>query len=325
MRVVVTGGTGFIGGHLLEALVARGDQVISFERPGASRAWIAHLPLEVRPTSWSDPAGLAAACDGADVVFHLAGRTSARTAGEYQRVNVDGTAAVMRAAASSGSRPPHVVLLSSFSAVGPCRHGELLSARSAPDPLSPYGESKLRAEAVVHAWADRVPATVLRPTSVYGPRERGVLKFFRMVRRGFAIAVGDWERRVQLLHVLDLVRLLLRVADSPRAAGRTWCVAHPDTLTWRTFAGTVGRAVGRAPLLLRVPVPLTGVIARGAELAARLRGGASSLNRYRVRELANDWVCDAEQAWADLGLQPEVSLDAGVAATVAWYRAAGWL
>ena len=325
MRVVVTGGTGFIGGHLLEALAARGDEVISFERPGASRAWIGHLPLSVRTTALTDPAELAAACDGADVVFHLAGRTRARTAEEYRTANVDGTAAVMRAAATAGSRPPHVVVLSSFSAIGPCRGGELMSARSSPYPLSPYGESKLRAEAVVHAWADRVPATILRPTSVYGPRERGVLIFFRMVRRGFALAVGDWERRVQLLHVHDLVRLLLRVSHSPHAAGRTWCVANPERLTWRTFAGAVGRAVGRAPLMLRVPLPLTAAVARGAELAARLRGSTSSLNRYRVRELANDWICDAEHAWADLGLAPELPLDAGVTATAAWYRDAGWL
>ena len=325
MRVVMTGGTGFIGGHLLEALVKRGDEVISIERPGATRTWIHHLPLTVQPTGLSDAAELAAACDGADVVFHLAGRTRARTLEEYTKDNVDGTAAVMRAAATSGNRPPRVIMLSSFSAIGPCRGGELMSARSAPYPLSPYGESKLRAEAVVHAWADRVPATILRPTSIYGPRERGVLLFFRMVKRGVALAVGDWERRVQLLHVQDLVRLMLRVADAPHAAGRTWCVANPEQLTWRGFAGTVGRAVGRAPVMLRVPLPVTGAIARAAELVARLRGRATSHNRYRVRELANDWVCDADSAWTDLGLAPELSLAEGVAATAAWYEEAGWL
>jgi len=326
MRAVVTGGTGFIGGHLLQGLVARGDDVTSVERPGANRHWIAHLPLTVSTTGLDDKAALARACDGADVVFHIAGLTRAATLEDYDRANAAGTDAVMRAAASHGSRAPHVVMISSFSAMGSCPPDQLLTARTVPNPLSRYGESKLRAEAVVHAWADRVPATILRPTSVYGPRERGVLLYFRMVRRGLAVSIGDWNREVQLLHIEDMVRALLRVGDRPHAAGRTWCLAHPERFTWRVFADTVGRAIGRPPRLVRVPVPVAGAIARAAELAARLRGRSASLNRDRVRELTQRrWVCDAERAWDDFDLMPEVPLSVGVPATVAWYREAGWL
>ena len=184
----------------------------------------------------------------------------------------------------------------------------------------------VRAEAVVHAWADRVPATILRPTSVYGPRERGLFLYFRMVRRGFALSIGDWDREVQLLHVDDLVRALLRVADTPHSAGRTWCLAHPERLTWRSFAAALGQALGRPPRLLRVPVPVAGAIARVAELTALLRGRAASLNRDRVRELTQRrWVCEAERVWDDLDVMPEVPLSVGIPAAVAWYREAGWL
>jgi len=325
MRVVVTGGTGFVGGHLLEALVARGDEVVSVERAGANRRWIAHLPLTVQPIGLTDAAALARACAGADIVFHLAGRTRARTMADYDRVNAEGTAAVLRASAASRGRVPRVVMLSSISAMGPSPPGGILNERTVPKPLSRYGESKLRAEAMVHAWTDRVPATILRPTSIYGPREGGVLLFFRMVQRGFALTISDWEREVQLLHVDDMVRALLRIADAPYTAGRTWCVAHPERFTWRTFATALGRALGRPPRLIRVPVPLAGAVARAAELSALLRGEVASLNRDRVRELQGRWVCDAERLWDDLDLMPRVPLSVGLPATVAWYREAGWL
>jgi len=325
MRAVVTGGTGFVGGHLLEALVGRGDEVVSVERAGANRRWIEHLPLTVAPIGLGDVAALSRACAGADIVFHLAGRTRARTLAGYNEVNVEGTGAVMRAAAASGKRVPRVVMLSSFSAMGPAPAGRVLDAHTVPRPQSRYGESKLRAEAMVHAWADRVPATILRPTSIYGPREGGVFLFFRMVQHGVALTIGDWEREVQLLHVDDLVRALLRLADTPQTDGRTWCLAHPERFTWRTFATALGRALGRPPRLIRVPVPLAGAIARVAELSALLRGQVASLNRDRVRELQGRWICDAERLWDDLDLMPQVPLNVGLPATVAWYRDAGWL
>jgi len=325
MRAVVTGGTGFIGGHLLAALVARGDEVVSVERAGAERRWIAHLPLTVSATGLEDTEALARACEGVDTVFHLAGRSRARSEPEYFRANVTGTNAVMWAA-SAQPDPPRVVLVSSLSALGPSRDGRPLDAATEPRPLTPYGVSKLQAEAIVRSWGNRVPATILRPTSVYGPRERGVYLFFRMVQRGFAVGIGDWEHQVQLLHVHDLVRALIGAAATPCAAGRTWCVAYPERLTWRSVADEIGRACGRAPRKFTVPPWAAHGMARVIVTAAALRGRAAGLNPDRVRELAQrSWICDAERLWSDLDLTPEVPLRMGAPATLAWYREAGWL
>src|SRR5207245_2936484 len=206
MRAVVTGGAGFIGSHLIEALVARGDEVVCVERPGAPRRWLEGLDLSYRDSGLDNGRALSAAFAGADVVFHLAGLTEARAPRDFYAVNTEGTARVFRAAAAHNGRAPRVVLMSSLAALGPCRNGDRLSPDTVPYPISHYGHSKLLAEAIAHAFADRVPATIIRPTSVYGPRERGVLKLFRLVRRGVALTVGSWDREVSLVHVADLVR-----------------------------------------------------------------------------------------------------------------------
>jgi len=326
MRAVVTGGAGFIGSHLIEALVARGDEVVCVERPGAPRRWLEGLDLSYRDSGLDNERALSAAFAGADVVFHLAGLTEARAPRDFYAVNTEGTARVFRAAAAHNGRAPRVVLMSSLAALGPCRNGDRLSPDTVPYPISHYGHSKLLAEAIAHAFADRVPATIIRPTSVYGPRERGVLKLFRLVRRGVALTVGSWDREVSLVHVADLVRALLAAADAEQAIHRTYCVAYPEPVTWREFARAVGRALERQPLLLSVPAPVAWAVAVAAEACARLRHAAAILNRERLRELVQErWVCDPSRAMTELGFAPQYPVARGVAETEQWYREARWI
>ncbi|HEX9704894.1 MAG TPA: NAD(P)-dependent oxidoreductase [Gemmatimonadales bacterium] len=326
MRAVVTGGAGFIGSHLIEALVARGDTVTCVERPGAPRGWLEGLELAYHAVGLRDVDVLARLFHGADAVFHLAGLTEARTPRDFYAVNTDGTDLVVRAAAAHNGRAPRVILMSSIAALGPNRNGDLLAPDTVPHPISHYGRSKLLAEAVLHAYADRVPGTIIRLSSVYGPRERGVLKLFQLVRRGVALTVGGWDREVSLIYVKDVVQGLLAAATAERAAGRTYCLSHPAPITWREFALAVGSVMNRAPRLVSVPVALAQVVAVAGELAARVRNSVSILNRERVRDLAQSrWVCDATRAMTEIGFQPAYELTRGVGETAAWYRAAGWL
>lgn len=326
MRTVITGGAGFIGSHLAEALARRGDRVACVERPGASRGWLEGLEADWHPVGLEDPDALRRIFRGARVVFHLAGLTEAVRSRDFYAVNTEGTARVLRAAAEQEGTPPHVILLSSLSATGPCRNGERLGPDSVPVPLSHYGNSKLLAEAVVHARADRVPATIVRLPSVYGPRERAILKLFRMIRHGLALTVGGWHREVSLVHVRDVVGGLVAAGDRDVRSCRTYCLAHPDVVTWADVARAVGEAVGRRPRMLSLPASAARVVAVAAEAVARLRGRPAILNRERVREISQDrWVCDPSRAVAELGFAPAVPLAVGMAETADWYRRMRWI
>jgi len=326
MRIVVTGGAGFIGSHLSEALSIRGDAVVCLERPGASRRFVRDLPVDFRDIGVGNVDALRQVFDGADVVFHLAGVTEAASPQDYYRVNTEGTANVLRAAAALGGAAPRVVLASSLAAIGPCRNGEPLSPDSTPAPLSHYGHSKLLAEALVHAYRDRVPAVILRLSSVYGPREKAVLTFFRMIHRGFALGIGSWEREVSLLYVRDAVSGLLSAGEAAFAVGRIYCLSHPEHLSWRRVAQAIGEAVGRAPRLLTVPPLLAEAVGLVAEGWASLRRRAAILNRDRIRELRQRrWVCDVSRAIGELGFRPAYALARGAAETAHWYREEQWL
>ena len=325
MRSIVTGGAGFVGSHLVERLIERGHDVLCIERPGAKRGWI-----EGRPVTWDegglgDADRLAHLFRNADHVFHLAALTEARSPEDFYVVNTEGTSHVMEAAARA-ERPPRVVFISTLAAAGPCRGDQDLTADTVPYPLSVYGHSKLLAEAVVHAYADRVPATILRFPSVYGPRERAVLKLFRMIARGFAITVGGWERELSLVYVDDAVSGLVAAAESEQAIGRTYMIAHPESVTWAEFARAVGKEVGQSPRLLSLPTAAARAAALCVEGVSRARGRAAILNRDRVRELAQRrWVCDPRQAMRQIGYQPRFPVRLGVPRTAAWYREVRWL
>lgn len=323
MRAIVTGGGGFVGSHLIEALVDRSADVVCVERPGAAPGWVQGLPIEFSDAGLDDPAALDRLLDGADVVFHLAALTAAPRTDAYYAVNTEGTANVVRAAVRS-PRPPRFILMSSLAAAGPCRNGDMLSARTVPYPLSHYGQSKLLAETVVRSYEDVLPHTILRFPPVYGPRDRDVLILFRLVQRGLALTVGSWDRELSLIYVADAVRALLAAAD--RSAGGTLTVAHPDPVTWRRFAETVGTAVGKAPNLLALPRSLALAVAVGAEAVAALTGGASILNRQKVREMVQQrWVCETRTAVRTLQCEPRFTVERGVAATARWYEKEGWL
>ena len=243
MRAVVTGGAGFIGSHLIEELVRRDAEGVCVERPGASRRWLEGADVDWVACGVEDEDALAGAFAGADVVFHLAGLTEARSAVEFHAVNTEGTEHVLRAAARHNGRSPHVILMSSIAAIGPCKNGEPLTPDTAPCPLSSYGQSKLEAEILMHAFADRVPGTIVRLPSVYGPREKGVLMFFQLVKRGIALGIGSWDREMSMIYVEDAVAGLLAIAERRPSGMRTYYLAHPEVISWRRFAAAVGQAL----------------------------------------------------------------------------------
>lgn len=323
MRVLVTGGTGFVGSHLVEALLAGGHDVRCLVRRGRT-GWLPADPrLHLAEGSLQDAGALGDAARDREVVFHLAGLTKALRREDFHRVNHEGTRTVVLACRDAPSLR-RLVYASSLAAAGPSPDGRPLREDDPPRPIDDYGLSKLRGEEAVRGEAARVPATIVRLPAVYGPRDTDFLAAFRTVRRG-VLPVPARGARIDLSYVSDAVAALLLVAGRPEAAGATYFVAGDRPLSWEEAGEAMAAAVG----VRAVPIPVPGLaamgLAVGAEAWGRITGRASVISRDKVRGMrAPYWVCDASRVRA-LGFAPRVTPAEGFRRTVQWYRGVGWL
>jgi nucleoside-diphosphate-sugar epimerase len=320
MQALVTGATGFVGGHLVEALLAGGDRVRCLVRPGSDRRW---LPpgAELATGSIDDSATLASAITGVDVVYHLAATTSTARPDDYDRTNRGAVVRLLGVLAAQAPRA-RLVFCSSLAVGGPSRSGRPLTEADPPAPIGPYGVSKARAEeAIARAGID---AVIIRAPAVYGPRDRDVLAAFRLAARGLAIRTGPRGQRLALIHVRDLVQGLVAGGRTPQAVGIYY--VNGENYSWEEITTAIGSAVGRRPVVVPLPAFALRFAGRAARSWARLSGAKPLLTPERVSDLLQrNWTCDDARARTALGYRPTVTLDAGTRDTAAWYRAQGWL
>jgi nucleoside-diphosphate-sugar epimerase len=316
--VSLTGATGFLGPHLAAAFRAAGWDVRAIVRPGTRRRGPAGADVIEAPLV--APA-LAAAVDGTGVLVHAAALTRARDAGAFARVNVEGTRAAIEAANATGAE---LVFISSLAAAGPGTPARPAREDDRPEPITEYGRSKLSAERIVATEA-RVPWSIVRPSAVYGPGDRGFYPLFRLAARGRFPALTDALTAYTLIEAADLARGVVLVAEAPTARGTTLFLGHPRPQTTEEILQTLASTVGRPYRPRSVPRSLLRLLASGGQLAWRL-GWRPALDRDRYAELTADgFVCAVDRAESLLGFRAATSLDAGFRRTFEWYRKEGWL
>ncbi len=318
--ILVTGGTGFIGSHLLDRLSTSGEPVrcLIRKKPGHRK-----LPAGVEPApgDLESGEGVAAALSGVDRVIHLAGVTKALAAAHYYAGNVRATEILAGAMAGSSARLVHV---SSLAAAGPSPDGIPLTEDAPPRPLTHYGKSKLEAEQVVRRLAPN--AIIVRPPVVYGPRDTDVFQLLKSISRGIVLEIAGGERWFSAIYVEDLVEGLIVASRAMPAAGRTYYLANREPVSWTRFGETAAAIMRRRPRILRLPVGVARAAGLLAEIGSRVRGKPGIISREKLLEAqCAYWTCDPARAATELGFEAGTSLEAGLARTLAWYKEAGWL
>ena len=321
--VLVTGGNGFVGRHLVAALQDRGDLVRVLALPGEEASWLQHRGVAVYHGDVREPASLAKPADGADAVLHLAAMMDVwRPLEDYQAVNVTGTENICRAALAAGVR--RFVHMSSSSVYG------VALGRLADEsfPLAPFGDpypvTKAAGDQLVQRMvaAEHLPAVIIRPDQIFGPGDE--LHFGHMadrLRAGRGILVGPGDNAIPLVYVADAVRGLLLALDHDRAPGQAYNITSDRPLTQKQVLHAIAEEIGASPP--RIRVPYRALYAAGY-LSERLATSAPSVARPPITRLGvaffgADNRYSIGKARAELGYAPQVDLREGIRITARWY------
>jgi nucleoside-diphosphate-sugar epimerase len=325
MRVLVTGGTGFIGIHLVAALAARGWNLRCLVRSTSNRRHLAPYPVEYVVGTLQDRDVLRQAAQDVEIIYHLAGVTKARTLADFERINYDGTRTLLDVCSYTHTPLRKFVYISSIAAAGPSAAGIPVQESDPAHPVGPYGQSKLRAEAAVLAYQPHLPVTVLRPSAIYGPYDIDFLRLFRAIKRGFIPSIGRQELYVDMCFVTDLVRGILAASESADTCGEVFFLSGMCH-AWREIGREIARQMGVRARDVRLPAWLVLAAATTTDSWARLSGRPNALSRTALYERLHPfWVFDRTKAQRVFGYMPQVTLTQGIAATLRWYREAGWL
>jgi len=296
----------------------------------ASPKWLEGLDVELVAGDLQDASALAKGVEGADAVYHVAGLTRARDQKTLDAANVDGTLVLLETVRQHAPDVQKVLVTSSLEAMGPNRLAPDGAAFPAietdlPEPISMYGRSKARMETEVWKQFSDLPVVIVRPPAVYGPRETDIFEMVKGASRGLFAVVGRSDvPRLSLVHVLDLVRGMVELAESDATIGETYFVGARG-YSWDEVRQAMERALGRRSFRLPVPGTLIGAAGALAEAAGRVTGSLPPLTRDKAEAAKHTWICASSKAEAAVGYAPQVGLGEGMAETVAWYREAGWL
>ncbi|MBP3726766.1 MAG: NAD(P)-dependent oxidoreductase [Bacteroidaceae bacterium] len=329
--ILITGASGFIGSFLVEESLRLGMQVYAAVRQSSSRQYLNDERIHCIETDFSSAEQLTQALQGRhfDYVVHAAGVTKCQDHADFYRVNTEGTQYLCQALTATQSALRHFVFLSSLSVMGAIREAvphQEITIDDTPLPNTHYGKSKLQAEERVRECMNDIPYTILRPTGVYGPREKDYLLMAQSINRHVDFSVGYRQQDITFIYVSDVVQAVF-CALQGNTSGQTYLLTDGHTYTSQDFSKLLQQAMGvRRVLRLRAPLWLLRAVCAVSQTMARWRGKATTLNndKYHILRQRN-WMADIEPARQQLGYNPQYNLQRGVEATVEWYRKEGWL
>ncbi|MBU0519829.1 NAD(P)-dependent oxidoreductase [bacterium] len=324
--ILLTGGNGFVGSHVAEALLEAGYRVRCLLRKHSQLSWIETLPVDVQRADYFDPNALRRVLDGCSAILHFAGATKAPDDVAFMKANAETTRALLDAAASACPDLKLFLFCSSQAALGPSPTLDPLSEEAPPHPLTAYGRSKLEAEKICRQFADKLPISIIRPPAVYGPRDVDILIFFKAIRWGISPSIGTGNRYLSMVYVKDVANITMKLLEKKPQEFGIYHATDGTVHDWDEISRSIAVALKKHPVQLRIPTWGALAISKIASSWASATGRIATLNREKLDDIMQSyWLMSSQKATDELGYQPDYSLDRGVGETAAWYQQMRWI
>ncbi len=338
MKILITGASGFIGSFIVEEALRQGMETWAVIRKSSSKAYLTDERIHFIELNLSSQQDMEQQLKGHefDYVVHAAGATKCNDKQDFFRINTEGTKNLVLALLALKMPLKRFVYISSLSVYGAIHEKqpyEDICETDTPQPNTAYGKSKLEAE----RWLDSLsqlkgdegksfPYVILRPTGVYGPRERDYFLMFKSIKQHSDFAVGFKRQDITFVYVLDVVQAVFLACEHGQT-GRKYFLSDGEVYQSTTFSDLIREELGH-PWWIRIkaPVWVLRVVTFFGDKIGRMRGRVLTLNndKYHILKQRN-WRCDIEPARRELGYQPLYTLEQGVRLSIQWYKENGWL
>ncbi len=320
-KALVTGGTGFIGSHLVEALVARNWRVTCLVRATSKIELLKKFPVQFALGSAQDLESLEKAVQGQDFIFHLAGRIRSTSRKAYDLANHQLTRNLVKACLRKNKSLRRFVHVSSISAAGPSFPGFYSEESQPSSPNSEYGRSKLRGEEAVRETRHLIPATIIRPPNVYGPRQQETELLVKLISKRIVPILKEKRAATSLIYVKDLVEGILQAAQSEKTKGEVYYLTDGKGYSWREIILTAKKFALRESLFF--PFPEEFIV--GAAFLVDIFNKTGLVKIFFGTKLweamvKTPWLFSSSKAERDFGFRARYSLNDGIKETVEYYR-----
>lgn len=331
MKILITGATGFIGSFIVEEALRQGFETWAAVRKTSSRKYLSDSRIHFIELNLGDKKKLTDQLHGQqfDYVIHAAGVTKCLNHDDFFRINTQGTKNLVNALLELEMPIKRFVYLSSLSVCGAIREKmpyEDILATDLPQPNTDYGRSKLQAERFLETVSDQLDYVILRPTGVYGPREKDYFMMAKSIKFHIDFAAGAGKQDITFVYITDVVQAVFQSLTKGQRGG-IYLLSDGEVYKSTTFSDLIHKELG-SPWWIRITSPLwlLGIITSIGERIGRITGKVSALNKDKYFILRQrNWRCDITPARNDLGYSPKVKLQEGVRRSIVWYKENKWL
>ncbi|MFN3695021.1 MAG: NAD-dependent epimerase/dehydratase family protein [Ignavibacterium sp.] len=323
---IVTGGTGFVGSHLVDLLLDKAYEVRCITRKSSDLRWLQGKDVKIYDCGLYDKEALKEVIKDSDYIFHVACVVKSKTSEGYFKGNVETTRTLIEAALESRANLKRFLVVSSQTVTGPSYDGKPVNEETECKPITTYGKSKLEEEKLVLSFKDQLPVTICRAPAVYGERDTEIFIYFKTFSKGLTTTIGFNEKKLSLIHVQDLVNGFYLAATNDIAIGKIYFISSEEFYTWPQINNITAKIIGKKPIVIKVPHFLVYTIAAVAQFAAMFSSKPATLNIEKAKDITQQyWICDTSKAVRELGYHQNISIDEGIKRTIEWYKEMKWI